>query len=39
MKSRLDEAEDWGSELEDKVKKTPRMSKKRKRGSERMKRD
>ena len=39
MKSRLDEAEDVISELEDKVEKTPRKSKTRKRGSERMKRD
>ena len=38
MKIRLDEAEDWISELETKEKKTPRKSKKRKRGSERMKR-
>ena len=38
IKSRLDEAEDQISELEDKEKKIPRMSKIRKKGSERLKR-
>ena len=37
MKSRLDEAEDQISELEDKVEKNTQKDKKRKRGSERMK--
>ena len=37
IKSRLDEAEDQISHLQGKEKKTPRKSKKRKRGSERMK--
>ena len=40
VKSRLDEAEDWTCKLEDKLEiKTTGKSKKRKRGTERMKRD
>ena len=38
MKSRLDEGEDQISKLENKVEKTPRKRKKRKTGSERLKR-
>ena len=38
IKSRLDEAEDQISKLEDKLEKKPRMRKKRKNDSERMRR-